>query len=171
MVISKYTIIVIILFSVSLNAQTDSLKTKEYLLGMEALAKKDTSKALDYRNNISILPNPTKYFNNKLPLYLYYEVYNLAKGQNNLTDFEQRITIQKKEEGGIFSSFLDAIGIDKSGNKVSLSSNYQTQEKDPQMYLQLDMNSYEPGDYIINVSAKDKISGAETSSSAELIQQ
>ena len=123
------------------------------------------------RKNISVLPKPGNHFAKNSPLFLYYEIYNLSKGQNNLTDFEQRITIQKKENGELLNSILQAVGLDKSGNKVRLSSNYQTQDKDSQMYLQLDMSKYEPGDYIINVSVKDKISGAETSSSAELIQQ
>jgi hypothetical protein len=121
------------------------------------------------RKNISILPNPGNHFNKNTPIFFYYEIYGLSKGQNNLTDFEQRITIQKKEEGGILSSFLDAIGIDKSGNKISLSSNYQTQDKDSQMYLQLDMSKYDPGEYLITLNIKDNNNGSQASASTDLI--
>lgn len=120
------------------------------------------------RNNISILPNPTKAFGKKDKLYLYYEIYNLTKNTNSTTDFEQKITIQEKEEGGVVNSLLSIVGLDKEGKKVALTSKYQTREKDPQMYLQLDMSKYEPGEYIITVSIKDNAAGKEVNSQTEI---
>ncbi len=120
------------------------------------------------RNEISVLPNPTKAFGREDKLYLYYEIYNLTMNTNNLTDFEQKITIQKKEESGVINSLLSVVGLDKEGKKVALTSKYQTQEKDPQMYLQLDMSKYELGEYVITVSIKDIVTGKEISNQTEI---
>ncbi|MCX6169674.1 MAG: GWxTD domain-containing protein [Ignavibacteriales bacterium] len=120
------------------------------------------------RKEISVLPNPAKTFGKEDKLYLYYEIYNLKPSTNNLTDFEQKITIQKKEEGGVLNSILSVVGLDKEGKKVALTSKYQTQEKDPQMYLQLDMSKYEPGEYLITVSIKENATGKEVSSQTEI---
>ncbi|MDP2036442.1 MAG: hypothetical protein Q8L04_03600, partial [Ignavibacteria bacterium] len=58
--------------------------------------------------------------------------------------------------------------LDGKGNKVTLTSNYQTEEQDPQMYLQLDMSKYDAGNYLVTVTIKDKNSGKTTSASTEL---
>jgi len=120
------------------------------------------------RKDTYILPNPSNYFTQQMQMFIYYEINNLFLNTNNTTDFEQKITIQKKEEGGVLSSLLNLVGIDKEGNKVSLTSRYQTQEKDPQMYLQLDMSKYEPGEYLITVSIKDIVTGKGTSNQTEI---
>ena len=120
------------------------------------------------RNNISILPNLTKSYSKDNPFYIYYELYNLKKGQSNTTDFEQKLTIQRKGEDGILTNLLNAVGFDRSGDKISLSSRYQTQERDPQMYLQLDMNRYESGNYIIKVLVKDNVNSNETENETEI---
>ncbi|PKL84005.1 MAG: hypothetical protein CVV24_02090 [Ignavibacteriae bacterium HGW-Ignavibacteriae-3] len=120
------------------------------------------------RTNTYLLPNPSNFYASNMPLFIYYELNNLSLSSNNNTDFEQKITIQKKEEGGVVNSILSVVGLDKEGKKVSLTSNYQTQEKDPQMYLQLDMTKYEPGEYIITVSIKDNVTGNEVSSKTEI---
>jgi len=121
-----------------------------------------------HRGNISFLPNPTKSFSKNNQLYLYYEIYNLKLNTNKLTDFEQKITIQRKEEGGVINSLLSVVGLDKEGKKIALTSKYQTQEKDPQMYLQLDMSKYEPGEYLVTVSIKDIVTGKEVSNQTEI---
>jgi hypothetical protein len=119
------------------------------------------------RKEMYILPNPSNFFTQGMQMFIYYEINNLSLN-NNITDFEQKITIQKKEEGGVINSLLSVVGLDKEGNKISLTSKYQTQEKDPQMYLQLDMSKYEPGEYVITVTIKDIVTGKEVSSQTEI---
>ena len=123
------------------------------------------------RDDTYLLPNPSNLFSNEMPLFIYYEVNNLSLGSDNSTEFEQKITIQKKEEGGVLNSILSVAGLDKEGKKVALTSKYQTREKDPQMYLQLDMSKYEPGEYVITVSVKDLAAGKEVSGQAEIKRQ
>ncbi|MBI5731722.1 MAG: GWxTD domain-containing protein [Ignavibacteriales bacterium] len=120
------------------------------------------------RNDLYFLPNPSNYFTGQMQMFIYYEINNLSLNTNNATDFEQKITIQKKEEGGVLNSLLSVVGLDKEGKKISLTSKYQTQERDPQMYLQLDMTRYEPGEYVITVTIKDIITGKEVSNQTEI---
>ncbi|MGD8780282.1 MAG: GWxTD domain-containing protein [Ignavibacteria bacterium] len=132
----------------------------------------DASGTTIKRENYNILPNPVATFSNDTPLFLYFEIYNLRKDNSNLTNFEQRITIQEKEEEGlsdILNSLGDFIGIDSRGDKITLSSNYSTLESDPKIYLQLDMSDYDEGEYIIGVTVKDNITGKEISGVTNLV--
>ena len=124
------------------------------------------------RGDVSLLPNLGLSFSKKTPFFIYYEIYNLSLNDKKLTNFTQQIAIRKKEEGGlgtILNDIGDVIGIGKKGENISLTSDYQTQEKDPQIYLQLDMSKYEPGNYNITVTIKDKISGKSISADSEII--
>ncbi|MCF8240378.1 MAG: carboxypeptidase-like regulatory domain-containing protein [Melioribacteraceae bacterium] len=128
------------------------------------------------REDYSLLVNPTAEFNSQTDLIIYYEIYNLSPGKDNLTDFTQEITIREKEEdegeitfSNTINSFLDVIGIDVYGNEVTLSSNYQTMELNPQIYLQLDMGNYDFGEYKISLKITDNTSRREVNEEAELI--
>ncbi len=86
-----------------------------------------------------------------------------------LADFDQKITIKKiNEENGIqkaINSVLGLVGVSKNNEGITLSSNYKTQGKNSQIYLQLDMNKSQPGDYLILVTISDNISKKEVSNS------
>lgn len=125
------------------------------------------------RKEYSILPNPIGIFSEDQELYIYYEVYNLEKNIKGLTDFKQNIILQKEDDEGviskIFSPALKLVGMDNEKKQVSLTSNYQTKDKDSQIYLQLDMTGYEPGNYILSIKIKDNITGKETEQNIKLI--
>lgn len=125
------------------------------------------------RKNISVIPNPSNKFTRNDQLFIYYEVYNLAMNKEKLTSFDQEITIREKDEdsqlGGILNKVGDILGIGKSGEKITLTSHYQTLERDPQIYLQLDLSGYEPGNYIVTITIKDQISNTSASASAEVV--
>lgn len=149
------------------NYSGDELKISDVILASDIETDQQNEETIK-RNNVSILPDPTSSFNKNEKLFLYYEIYNLKINTNNLTDFEQKITIQRKKERGVLNSLLGVVGLDKEGKKVALTSKYQTQEKDPQMYLQLDMSNYEPGEYVITVSIKDLLTGKEVNGQTEI---
>ncbi len=126
------------------------------------------------RTDYSILPNPTGIFNEDQDLYIYYEVYNLEKDERGLTDFQQIIVVKKKGEEGfsigkLAGSVLKFIGIKGNEQQIGLTSKYRTKEKDSQIYLQIDMSGYDPGNYILYVKIKDNISGKETEQNSNLI--
>ena len=89
------------------------------------------------RGNYKILPNPTDTFDNKDKPFIYHEIYNLKKDKNNLTSFEQEITVTEAEDNSelsdVINSFLDVIGFDSKGKEITLSSKYNTIENDPQI--------------------------------------
>jgi GWxTD domain-containing protein len=125
------------------------------------------------REDYSILPNPTEIFSKDQDLYIYYEVYNLAKNNNGLTDFEQTIILEKKGQPGfsigkIVGSVLKFIGVKGENQQVGLTSRYQTNDKDSPIYLQLDMADYKPGNYLLTVKIKDNITGKESEKDVNL---
>lgn len=134
------------------------------LFASEITAEKEIPGAIK-RNNLYIVPKVKRAFYNDEPLYIYYEVYNLAKNDKGMTDFEQIITVEgvDKEKGaGLLSGFIKGITnfFSESNSKVSLSSSYQTSDTSPQQFVQLDFGRYLPGTYKINLLITDKISGA-----------
>ncbi|MBI3125276.1 MAG: GWxTD domain-containing protein [Ignavibacteriales bacterium] len=151
------------------NFRGNELQISDLLLSKELELEKKLEGAIE-RKNISVVANPTNRFNSQDHVFLYYEIYNLGK-KSSYTDFEQKLTIQKKGDDGIIGSVLSVVGLDGKGNKIMLTSNYQTEERDPQMYLQLDMSKYDAGNYLVTVTIKDKNSGKTVSVSTELTWQ
>ena len=146
----------------------DSLDISDILLADKVI--KDSINTFPIRRkDISILPNPTSVFSRRNNLYLYYEVYNLEINMDSLTDFDQRITIKQINKQNEFqktiNSVLSIFGVTKNNDGITLSSKYQTQNTNSQMYLQLDMNNAAPGDYKIIVTVFDNISKKEVSKS------
>lgn len=136
----------------------ENLQVSDIILASDIQIGEQTNYPIN-RKEYSILPNPSKRFNESTPLYIYYEIYNLKLGENRLTDFEQEITIrQRDDEGNILDDFLNVLGFDSEGNKISMTSRYQTQEANPQMYLQLDMSGYDPDEYVIEITLHDETS-------------
>ena len=125
------------------------------------------------RRNHKILPNPTQVFTTANNIFMYYEAYNLKLDAENRANFEQRITIRNAEESSVVENILASIGNLFSGggkdDQVTLKTNYQSFEKNAQVYLQIDMNAYVPGDYIVIVTVEDKLTGKESSSEAILM--
>ena len=140
------------------------------ILIADNVSTKKNSNSIIIRNKIKIKPNPINVITKDNPFYIYYEVYNLKKGNNNFTDFDQKIAIREFEEQktGIAeaaNSFLDFLGFGKK-EEVTLTSNYQTPESDPQIFFQLDLNNYNPGKYLITITIEDKIRYAIVAASA-----
>jgi GWxTD domain-containing protein len=119
------------------------------------------------RKDICIIPKIGSQFEAKEPIFIYYEVYNLNKGNNDLADFEQTIVIRESDpvEVGLpllkmFRSVAELITDSK--NKVSLTSSFKTKETYAQIYQQLDFGEYKPGKYDLYVIVEDKTTGQKT---------
>ena len=111
------------------------------------------------RKDLNLLPNPLNTFTSINQIFIYYEVYNLSFNDSSISNFEQRITISRIEENSnlenFFNSLLGVMGLGKDEKTLTLTTEYQAYEKDVPVYLQLDMNKYEKGDYKINIEIKD----------------
>ena len=146
------------------NFSGDSLMISDILIASQVEMKNDVSYSIN-RGDISILPNPGHTFSPAGNLFIYFEVYNLLKNETGLTDFVQTIEVVEFEEEyetlfSVIGSFFELLGFGGDEN-IELTSNYQTVETDPKIYLQLDLSDYEPGRYLINVIVKDNISQKE----------
>ena len=153
------------------NFNTPNLSLSDILLAYNVETIQNINGRIN-RKTYSILPNPTEIFSRNNNLYIYYEVYNLEKNQKGLTDFQQNIILQKLDNQGLIrekkSPTLKSVGINNEEKQVSLTSNYKTKDKDSEIYIQLDMNGYEPGYYFLTIKIKDNISGKETEQSTKL---
>jgi GWxTD domain-containing protein len=153
-------------------------KFKPYKLGISDLIlaskieKNNSSMASIIRGNIDLLPNPANTFSAIEPLYLYYELYNLKLDENGFNNYEQKLVIKRVDHSSSFSktvnSLLNIVGMGKKEEEVIVTTNYQTEGKDPQMYFKVEMNDYKPGNYIIKIIVKDNLSGKEVSSQTTL---
>ncbi len=119
------------------------------------------------RKSLDILPNPMQTFTRSTAIFLYYEVYNLEQDADGKTNFEQKITLKKVNENSFIENLFTSLThlfSTKNEDEVTLTTNYQSLEKNTQVYLQLDMKGRQPGDYIVTVSVDDKLSGRGKSS-------
>ena len=120
------------------------------------------------RGNIGLLPNPTNTFTRNEPLFIYYELYNLKLNDKGFNNYEQKLVLEKENKSSSLSktvnSLLNIVGLGKKKEEVIVTTKYQTQGKDPRMHFQLDMNSYQPGNYILTIIVKDNLSGKEVRS-------
>ncbi|MCB0281326.1 MAG: GWxTD domain-containing protein [Calditrichaeota bacterium] len=140
------------------------LDISDMILASKLNFENDNSMTIN-RNGISFVPNPSLVFKTDGTIYLYCEIYNLAKGADSFTDFEQVITIsplsasENKGIAGFFRNITDWVGITDRGQQVTLRSAYQTDESDVPVYLQLDMSDYVPADYNVKLTIYDNNSG------------
>ena len=149
----------------------DSLDLSDILLASK-INMASNGKQFLRRGNYSILPNPSNIFSEEDELFLYYEIYNLEKDKNGLSEFKQEITVKKKDGSGgikkVFKSIAGFVGLSHE-DEISLSSNYKTNERDYRIYLKLDMSGYEPGEYILEAKITDKQSGLVASRKTKII--
>jgi GWxTD domain-containing protein len=136
------------------------------LLIANDVSNEDKTESYFKRNDLNIKPYVEYEFKKTDPIFLYYEIYNLEKDNEGLTNFEQSLIIsenmdeQKSGISKLFSSITNFLGI-TGEQKITLKSNYKTLEKNPIVYFQLDLNNFEPGEYLIKINIKDNLSGNE----------
>ncbi len=148
----------------------DYLQMSDIILASD-IKSTDAAVTTIKRGEYNILPNPVKTFSKNIPMFIFFEVYNLQKDNSNLTNFEQQITIREKSgdtPSDILNSLGDIIGFSDEGEEITLSSNYSTLESNQKINLELDMSDYDEGEYIIQVTIKDNVAGKETASSVNL---
>ncbi|MBI9070524.1 MAG: GWxTD domain-containing protein [Melioribacteraceae bacterium] len=113
------------------------------------------------RNGVYLFPNPLNLFTRKDNIYLYFEIYNLAKQESGLTDYNLNTTITAVEEGKIvktLDAILDIVGINSEGEKISLSSSMKAMNNTEQVYYQIDLSKVAVGKYKLNIEIEDKVS-------------
>jgi hypothetical protein len=144
------------------------LELSDILLA-EKVTKSDFDLAMK-RGDLNILPNPLNEFTTTSDIYIYYEVYNLTLDANNMANFEQRVTISIKDDQSGFKNVIESVtnflGFESEEDKITLTTNYQSFNKNVPVYFQIDMNKYSKDDYVLTIEVEDlhsnKVTNAET---------
>jgi GWxTD domain-containing protein len=116
------------------------------------------------RGDVQVIPMASRTFTENQKIYIYYEIYNLAKDEFGTTQFTTRYTIQPAEAGrrrGIIASAFRAIaGLVGSGRSESVSVEGETEYgilTSESKYLELALPKRPPGIYRITLRIKDEI--------------
>ncbi len=111
------------------------------------------------KNDLLVIPNPSKTYSKKKPVYLYFEIYNLfrdLKGSSKFT-IEYTITFLKGKKKNIKNLF----GIFGSGGKSSIATGIEREGKDELSveFLAIDVSKVKSGEHELEIKITDKISG------------
>ncbi len=127
------------------------------------------------RKDLLIHPKPFRINRITENAVIYYEVYNLKFDRQNLTHFKQDLILQRLDEAeskvtlaSIAQNFLNIFGASKSSEKITVSSEIQSTSRHPQIYFELDMSRYEPGNYLLSINITDEQTGQTVSNSINL---
>jgi GWxTD domain-containing protein len=145
--------------------EDDKLDISDVILAAD-VEKQSSDKYPLIREGLGILPNPTQTFTSGVNIFLYYELYNLKQNEDQQAAFSQRIILERVKDSSflqdLWSVFKGIFG-SKYNDEITMTTDYQSSGKNSQVYLQLDMNNYPQGDYIITVTVQDKLAGTEKS--------
>ncbi len=116
-------------------------------------------------HGFQIIPNPSKTFSRKEPVYVYYEIYNLTLDENGRTSFdiENEIKQLKKKK--------KILGLFGGGKRQSVAIKVSRTGKDAsvQEFVIFDVKKMDPGKHLLTVKVKDKNTGQVIDKSVELI--
>ncbi|MFH1943497.1 MAG: hypothetical protein ABIL68_15450, partial [bacterium] len=120
-----------------------------------------------HRENLKIIPNPTKRFKNDEPLFAYFEIYNLTYDPQGNTEYTLTFVLQeKKEKQNLFDRITGLFGGQK-GYKVSVENTVKGTERTVTDYISFDMSKLKKGEYELILKIKDRVSGNDASASAD----
>ena len=116
---------------------------------------------------MKIVPNPTKSFSRKEPVFAYYEIYNLAYDGDGNTHYTVNFTLRKSGKKGLVKRITGVFG---SGEKyqVSIQSDQSGTARTDCDYIVFDMSKAKKGEYVMTLEVIDNVSGEKTSTASEL---
>ncbi len=120
------------------------------------------------RKDLNIVSNlDNRYFAGE-PIWLYFEIYNLAKDSLGKTSYTINQIISERKVGGILTSIKNAMS-GKELKEISTSYNGSSIYSDENRILSIDVSDFETGNYIIKIEINDLISGNNATASEEII--
>ena len=121
-----------------------------------------TEAGLFIRNGLRIIPAPAKRFARQQPVYVYFEVYNLATDGEGKSSFQvEYTTLLRKEKKSASKKVFSILG-SKSKPATTLFIEREAAGATAMEYLALDLNKAGAGEFRLNVKIKDKIAGKES---------
>ena len=140
--------------------------TRKYLqlsgIGLAYHIDSMVEKKLFTKNNLFILPNPTKKYNTDQTAYVYYEIYNLKLSEDGISHFlvETTISTVKKNEKLItrmLKNFGNLVGVMEKTGAITLSYEYQNSNVDEFLFFALDVHGLNEGTYMLKILIRDLI--------------
>lgn len=110
------------------------------------------------RGEFEIVPNLERRFAPSDPVHLYYEIYNLKRGETGATSFEieSEIILIKKKEGGIKKVF-GFLGGGGSKKSVSLKDERISQDEFSAEQVSFDVSKLAEGEYELRLKVTDRV--------------
>ncbi len=108
------------------------------------------------KNGLLVIPNPTRLFSLKVPVYIYFEIYNLTQDSNGSTSFiiEYTLTLLEPKKKGLLAIF-------GGGGKSSITTQIDREGKGEFSveYLAIDVSKLKAGEYNLAVKVTDQNNG------------
>jgi hypothetical protein len=120
------------------------------------------------RHGLSIRPAPWGVYAVKQPIYLYFEVYNLAPDAGGATRYEvETVLVEKTEAKGLERLIQQAFG-QRQAQGVSTGFESTGTARDESQYVILDASLEQTGNYIVVLRVTDLVSGKTVESRRDL---
>ncbi len=119
------------------------------------------------RGNLEVLPLPGRALQTDQPLYIYYEVYNLAKDAFGATDYEVAYAVaEAPDEGGLgsrlFQGLKSLVGMGQRRSVLTARTERSGIESTSREWLQVDMSEVPAGTYLLELTITDRLTGQST---------
>ena len=113
------------------------------------------------KNDLLIVPNPTRQIFRKTPQFIYFEIYNLVRNDQGKTNYsiEYSVTLEEIEARGV-KKVLSLFG---GGTKSTITATIDREGENEfsAEYFQLDASHIKAGEYELILKVKDHHSGRE----------
>ena len=143
---------------------SDSLRGKLFCSSLKLAfhISPKTDSEIRHRDNLIIIPNPSKHFRKDETLYAYFEIYNLGINTEAKTNYSLNFMLtQKENRKNVFSKITGIFG-GKEKYKVSIQNDYEGGSLSVSDYMNFDISRLDKGDYEIRMIVKDNVSGKES---------
>jgi hypothetical protein len=110
------------------------------------------------KNGLIVVPNPTREYERKRPVHLYFEIYNLHRDVDGKTGFRIEYTVAKKEGK---KKFFGLFGGGKSS--ISVKTDRQGGEAFSAEFLAIDVQRLGKGEVVLTIQVTDRHTGVSVS--------
>ena len=116
------------------------------------------------KDGINIYPHPAKQFNRNIPLYVYFEIYNLRLNNRGRSRFEVSTIVtdyieDKTGLSNIFAKAASILGLKKVKGLIESKYPYDGTSTIEKLHFGIDTAKLNPGLYTLIIEVKDKYSG------------
>lgn len=123
-----------------------------------------TDKGRFRKGDIEVVPMASRAYRAGEPIFIYYEIYNLAKDEFGATkyriSYEVRSLARKAIGANILRGLGTLLGKRDEGGVIKIEYEHMGTEPAEQAYLELDMSNTAPGRHLLKVSVADENGGA-----------